>query len=135
MKRRTFLATGAATLAGGCLGLGAGESDYDVGMTSMSFEPETLTVPVGTTVVWQNTNSRAHTVTAYAGRIPDGAEYFATGGFDGETAAREQWFESGGGNIYGGETFSYTVEVAGTYEYFCIPHESGGMVGAIEVTE
>ncbi|QSG12429.1 Plastocyanin [Halapricum desulfuricans] len=135
MKRRAFLATGGAAFAGGCLGVGAGGSGYDVGMTSMSFEPETLSVPAGTTVVWRNTNSRAHTVTAYEDRIPEAAEYFATGGFDGEAEARERWFADGGGNLYGGETFSYTVEVPGTYEYFCVPHEGGGMVGAIEVTE
>ena len=135
MKRRAFLATGVATLAGGCTALGSGSSEYDVGMTSMAFEPATLEVEIGTTVVWQNTNSRAHTVTTYEAGIPDTAEYFATGGFDSEDAAREQWFENGEGNIYGGDTFSHTVEVPGTYEYFCIPHESGGIVGAIEVTE
>jgi len=135
MKRRAFLATGSATLFGGCTALVSGSGDYDVGMTSMAFEPETLEVEVGTTVVWQNTNSRAHTVTAYQDAIPDGAAYFATGGFDSEAAAREQWFQNGDGNLYGGDTFSYTVEVPGTYEYFCIPHESGGMAGTIEVTE
>ncbi len=135
MKRRAFLATGAATLAGGCTALGSGGSEYDIGMTSMAFEPATLAVEAGTAVVWRNTNSRAHTVTAYEEGIPDGAEYFATGGFDSEAAAREQWYENGDGNLFGGETFSYTVEVPGTYEYFCIPHEGGGMVGTIEVTE
>lgn len=135
MKRRAFLATGSATVLGGCTTLVSGNGDYDVGMTSMAFEPETLEVEVGTTVVWQNTNSRAHTVTAYQDAIPDGAAYFATGGFDTEAAAREQWFQNGDGRLYGGETFSHTVEVPGTYEYFCIPHESSGMVGTIEVTE
>jgi plastocyanin len=135
MERRAFLATGAATLTGGCLGLGAGQTEYDVGMTSMAFKPESLEVEVGTTIVWRNTNSRAHTVTAYERGIPDEAEYFASGGFDTEAAAREQWHKSGSGNLYGGDTFSYTAEVPGTYEYFCIPHESGGMVGSIEVIE
>jgi len=135
MHRRAFLATGAATLASGCLGVLAGDDDYDIGMSSMAFEPETIEVPVGTEVVWRNTNSRAHTVTAYESALPEGADFFATGGFESEDAAREAWRDDGSGNIYGGETFSYTVEVPGTYDYFCIPHESGGMVGRIEVTE
>jgi len=135
MHRRAFLATGAVALSGGCLGALAGDDGYDIGMSSQAFDPETIEVEVGTEVVWRNTNSRGHTVTAYEAGIPDGAAYFATGGFDSEDAAREAWREDGSGNIYGGETFSYTVEVPGTYRYFCIPHESGGMVGTIEVTE
>jgi plastocyanin len=135
MHRRAFLATGVATLSGGCLGVLGGEDGYDVGMTSQAFEPEAIEVEVGTEVVWQNTNSRAHTVTAYENAIPDEADYFATGGFDSEQAARDAWYADGSGNIYGGDTFSYTVEVPGTYDYFCIPHEGGGMAGRIVVTE
>jgi len=135
MHRRAFLATGAAALTGGCLSALGGGNDYDIGMSSQAFDPQTIEVEVGTEVVWRNTNSRGHTVTAYEAGIPDGAAYFATGGFDTEDAAREAWRDDGSGNIYGGETFSYTVEVAGTYDYFCIPHESGGMVGRINVIE
>lgn len=135
MHRRAFLATGAAALSGGCLGVLAGDDDYDIGMASQAFEPETIEVSVGTEVVWRNTNSRAHTVTAYESALPEGADFFATGGFESEDAAREAWRDDGSGNIYGGETFSYTVEVPGTYDYFCIPHESGGMVGRIEAVE
>lgn len=135
MDRRAFLATGAAALASGCLGALGSSDGYDIGMTSQAFDPETIEVDVGTEVVWQNTNSRAHTVTAYGGAIPDEADFFATGGFDSEAAAREAWYADGSGNIYGGDTFSYTVEVPGIYDYFCIPHEDGGMAGRIEVTE
>ncbi|MFC7080300.1 plastocyanin/azurin family copper-binding protein [Halorussus caseinilyticus] len=28
-------------------------------------------------------------------------------------------------------TFSYTFEVSGTYDYFCIPHKALGMVGRV----
>lgn len=135
MHRRAFLVTGGVALTGGCLGALGGETDYDIGMASQAFQPEAIEVEVGTEVVWRNTNSRAHTVTAYEHTLPEGADYFSTGGFDSETAAREAWREDGSGNLYGGETFSYTVEVPGTYEYFCIPHESGGMIGRIEAVE
>jgi hypothetical protein len=33
-----------------------------------------------------------------------------------------------------GESFSYTFDEPGTYEYFCIPHEDLGMVGTVTVT-
>jgi plastocyanin len=133
MDRRAFLA-GTAALAAGCLGRGE-TGDYDVGMTLDSFDPEELTVPVGTTVVWENTSSRGHTVTAYEGSIPDGAEYFASGGFESETEARDAWQNEEGGIFYGGETFEHTFEVAGTYGYVCLPHERDGMVGSVIVEE
>jgi hypothetical protein len=31
-------------------------------------------------------------------------------------------------------TFSFTFEEPGTYDYFCIPHESLGMIGSVTVT-
>ncbi|MFB6189130.1 MAG: plastocyanin/azurin family copper-binding protein [Halapricum sp.] len=135
MKRRVVLATGATTLLAGCQGVLGSGSDYDIGMNQKSFDPDSIEVPVGTEVVWKNTSSRAHTITAYEAGIPDDAEYFASGGFDSEQAARNAWDDDGSGNLYGGETFSYTVDVPGTYEYFCIPHESSGMTGTITATE
>lgn len=141
MRRRALLATTGAALAGaaGCLGaLGsAGTScgpDCDVGMSSNAFLPDTFEASVGDTVVWKNTSSRAHTVTAYDDGIPVDADFFATGGFESEAAAREGWADLEGG-INTDETFSYTLEVPGTYQYFCIPHERQGMVGELEVTE
>jgi len=135
MDRRTFLAgasvVGLTGLAG-CTALGSGEDDYDVGMTAVAYRPPSLTVEAGDTVVWKNTSSRAHSVTAYEQGIPDDAEYFATGGFDSEQAARDAW-DGAAGAITSGETYERTFEVSGRYEYFCIPHEKGGMVGTVEV--
>lgn len=34
-----------------------------------------------------------------------------------------------------GFTYEHTFETLGTYEYYCAPHESAGMVGTIEVVE
>jgi plastocyanin len=136
MDRRAFLAS-AAALSGGCLGIstGSSEAEYDVGMSLQAFKPRDITVTAGTRVVWKNTSSRGHTVTAYGGAIPDNAAFFATGDFDSTDQAREAFNTSGGGVIDGGETFAHTFEVPGTYNYFCIPHERGGMVGTVEVTE
>ncbi len=97
---------------------------------SLVFDPDSVTVAPGTTVVWQNVGSIGHSVTAYEDEIPGEAAYFASGGFDNEQAARDAYPE---GDIGGGESFEHTFDVEGTYEYFCIPHESAGMVGSIEV--
>ncbi len=144
MNRRTFLAgvVGATsvTLAGCSSVLNMGSEsrsmggDYDIGTSSMDFHPDTFTATVGETVVWKNTGMRQHTVTPYENRIPDGAEYFASGGFDSEDAARNGW-NHGNGGILQGRTFKHTFTVPGKYDYFCVPHESRGMVGTIVVKE
>lgn len=137
MRRRRFLAaagSAAALSAAGCMGLSAGADDWDVGMTAEAFRPYEFTATVGETVVWENTSSRAHSVTAYEDALPEGAGFFATGGFDSEAAAREAW-DGSRGAITSGQRFDHTFEVAGEYSYFCIPHEKAGMVGTILVEE
>jgi plastocyanin len=147
MQRRAFLGSVAglgATAIAGCIGPSL--SDYDIGMQSNAFVPEpavegadtpTFEATVGDTVVWANTGSRNHTVTAYDGGVPDGADYFASGGFEEEATAREAWENNldGGGIVEPGATYEHTFEVAGDYYYFCIPHESAGMRGKVVVTE
>jgi plastocyanin len=149
MHRRAFLATGSATAVAalaGCFGPSLASSEYDVGMQSNAFVPDpavegtdrpTFEASVGDTVVWANTGSRNHTVTAYESGVPDGAAYFASGGFDSEQAARDAWSEhlDGGGIISPGGTYEHTFEVPGDYHYFCIPHEDAEMIGRIVVTE
>jgi plastocyanin len=96
------------------------------------FDPDELTIAPGDTVVWETVGSVGHSVTAYADEIPADAAYFASGGFDGEEAARSGY--PGRGDVAEGETFEHTFEVEGTYGYFCIPHEAVGMLGEVTVT-
>ncbi|MFA1610701.1 plastocyanin/azurin family copper-binding protein [Halobellus rubicundus] len=136
-SRRRFLAGvggAAATGLAGCSGAGAAD-DYDVGMTAVAFDPVEITVSTGETVVWRNTSSRGHTVTAYDSGIPDDAEFFASGDYGTTEEAREAFTSEFGGVIDSGENWSHTFEVAGEYEYFCIPHEQAGMVGTVVVEE
>jgi plastocyanin len=139
MERRRYLVVAGASAAlslGGCLGLTPDENpDYDIGMTPSAYDPAELTVSVGDEVVWENSGSRTHTVTAYEEGIPDEAEFFASGGYETEEAARNAWQESLGGGIEAGERYTHTFEVAGEYQYFCIPHEQGGMRATVVVEE
>ncbi|GAB3683597.1 hypothetical protein GCM10028857_11370 [Salinarchaeum chitinilyticum] len=129
--------TGAATLGvavAGCMGGGddgGGGDGNTIGMDSREFQPASLTVATGTTVTWENESNIGHTVTAYGDEIPDGAAYFASGDFESEQDARDGY--TTGGLIERGESFEHTFEIAGTYEYFCIPHEGQGMTGTITV--
>lgn len=138
MNRRAFIATlgaGASLALSGCLDGGLSDDDFDVGMSANAFLPEEYEISVGETVVWGNNGSRGHTVTAYERTIPEEAEYFASGGYDDLETARQEWHASGGGNIPPGEIYQHTFEVPGVHNYLCIPHEPGGMVGRIIVTE
>lgn len=132
--RRAFLqASSNALLAvgiAGCMSSGPA-SERTVEMAGgLAFDPETVTVAVGGTVEWTNASDVEHTVTAYEERIPEDAEYFASGGFESEEAARSNLSE---GLLSPGETYEHTFERAGTYEYYCIPHEGSGMVGTVRV--
>lgn len=96
----------------------------------LRFVPETIQIPPGGTVVWDNVGRVGHTVTAYQDELPDGAAYFASGGFESEEAARDGFPD---GNIALGERYEHTFPVRGTYGYFCIPHEGSGMIGTVRV--
>jgi plastocyanin len=97
----------------------------------LKFVPERLVIEPGDRVRWVNVGSIGHSVTAYEDGIPDGTEYWASGGFGNESAARANYPT---GDIAGGETYTHTfpADVEGTYAYFCIPHEGVGMVGEID---
>jgi plastocyanin len=69
----------------------------EVAIEGFAFEPAEIIVAVGTTVIWYNNDPVTHTVTA-----------------------RDGLFDSGG--ISEGETFNYTFEETGAFEYYCIPH-------------
>jgi len=77
------------------------------------FEPIGLHIEPGTTVRFEIA-AGTHSATAYENRIPSDAS-----AFDSEVIS------SGG--------FEYTFEKPGTYDYYCIPHKSVGMVGRIVV--
>jgi len=142
MDRRTILRMSGVALAGGLAGCGgSSSSDTPAGTETGSgtlvemtdnlvFEPAEITVSVGDTVTWENVGSVPHSVTAYEEQLPDGATYFASGGFDSESAARDAYPTEGA--VDGGETYEHTFETTGEFPYFCIPHEAG-MKGTVVV--
>lgn len=131
---RRAAAVGAVATAG-CVELPALTPEFDVGMSANAFQPETISVAAGESVIWYNDGSRSHTVTAYAEALPAEATFFASGDFDDERTARDAWNREGGGNIAPGQRYSHTFQVPGRHPYFCVPHESDGMVGDVVVTD
>ena len=80
----------------------------NVTIEQFSFQPQRLTVKVGTTITWINKDSPEHTATGEGGLGPQSDRL---------------------GN---GEGYSYTFTEAGTFPYHCTPHPS--MKGTVEVT-
>ncbi|MFB6131479.1 MAG: plastocyanin/azurin family copper-binding protein [Salinigranum sp.] len=85
------------------------------------FIPDIVWVKKGGTVTWENSTGE-HSTTAYAPsndkprRIPDVAK-----GWNSELVEDA------------GATFEHTFDKPGVYDYYCIPHESLGMVGKVIV--
>ena len=133
MRRRAVLKAGGLALAGvvaGCLG-GSAAAAVTVEMTDgLAFEPAEVAVTTGGTVTWVNAGTADHTVTAYGADLPDGAAYFASGGYASEIAARRN---VSGGLIGADGEYRHTFEQPGRHGYFCIPHESTGMIGSVRV--
>jgi plastocyanin len=73
------------------------------------FRPENITVTVGTQINWINVGQKKHTVT------------------------NDTLFDS---DLVVGQTFSYTFDKPGTYQYYCVVHSESpteGMVGTVTV--
>jgi plastocyanin len=116
---------GASTpTASGAAGGGSNSAAPTVKMTDSKYAPDKLTVAKGAQVTWTNDGSMVHTVTCDPSK--------AIKKSDAALPSGAQPFDSG--NIEAGKSWSYTFTVAGDYTYFCIPHESDGMIGHITVS-
>jgi len=75
----------------------------NAGSIAPGFSPDSVTIRVGTTVIWTNndTSGIPHTVTP---KNPSAG------------------WESGSGTLSQGDTYEYTFTVAGTYQYYCSIH-------------
>ncbi len=108
------------------------DADHVIDVKAVSFDPEKLTIEKGDTVAWKHVGGEAHTVTAREKSLPEGATYWASGGFGSEKKATSGW-DAGKGAVQSDQSFVHTFEVAGTFDYYCIPHEAAGMTGKIVV--
>ena len=103
-----------------------GPRTFEVQMRSIKYAPLELTIQVGDTVRWVNGDAVGHTVT------PTDVAAWGTPG-SGDPPAT--W-------LLQGDSWSFTFNEPGTYDYYCIPHAAKGadgvwqgMVGRIVVTE
>ena len=87
----------------------------------LNFDPDSFEISVGETVLWEWVGS-GHSVKYDDGDVPPGTDWDGTEGDRTDT--------------YGeGHVHFHTFEVAGHYDYYCVPHRSNGMTGSFTVTE
>ncbi len=82
-------------------------------LNAIFYDPTQANITVGTTVNWTNDDENPHTVTS--GNPKTGPDDQFDSGF-----------------MVAGDTFSWTFEKAGTYDYFCILHP--WMTGSVVVS-
>lgn len=99
-------ATPAATVAATTPATAAGPTEVKVDIVNFAFQPATITIPAGTTVVWTNTSPTEHTV--------------ADKNLTWSSHILEQ-----------GQTYQRTFDQPGTFTYICTIHPE--MVGTIIV--
>lgn len=108
----------------------AAGAEVTVGFTiDLRFDPEDLVIPVGTTVRWTNDSPMPHTATGDPEQNPvneSNPEYVTL------PDGAEPW---GSELLQPGDEYSHTFDVAGVYDYICIPHVMAGMRGTITVEE
>jgi plastocyanin len=84
---------------------------------NLVFDPETVRVAPGTTVrfVWDSDN---HSIAV--------ANQPAEANWTGTPGPRDETYDEG-------YEYEYTFEVAGRYDYYCVPHRKAGMDGTVLV--
>lgn len=113
-----------AACGGGSSSSGSSGGGTTVNMTdALKFEPASVTIKKGETVTWKNTGSLVHTATCDPSKAANPADVNLPSG-------AQPW---NSGDVAAGKSWSHKFDVAGTYKYFCIPHESGGMIGTVTV--
>jgi plastocyanin len=84
------------------------------------FEPSTLVIPAGATVVWSNKSTLPHTATCDPAAVPPASLPEGAAPWD-------------SGDILPGRLWARRFDQPGSYVYVCRYHGSGGMIGTITV--
>lgn len=105
MDRRRLVAPLAGVVLATALAAGSAlAADRDVAISGFSYSPRTVTVSVGDTVTWTNSDAQAHTATGSGWNT---------------------------GDLGNGESGSITFQSAGTFDYMCGIHPA--MTGTVIV--
>jgi manganese oxidase len=128
MKKIIVAVTAATAILASCGGQGSsanssteGASDAStsssaaVAIVNFAYDPETIEIAPGETVVWTNNDDIAHTVTSGKAK-----KQGVPGVGEDRDAAPDGVFDSGTMEL--DDTFEFRADESGSYEYFCAIH-------------
>ncbi|PSC68694.1 chloroplast precursor [Micractinium conductrix] len=117
---RPLKAVGAG-LASLALALSANAATVKLGADNgaLVFEPASVTIAKGEKVTFVNNAGFPHNIVFDEDEVPAGV--------NAEKISREDYLNAPG------ETFEITLDTAGSYSYYCEPHQGAGMQGKITV--
>lgn len=84
-----------------------------VWMVNYDFQPKTIEISKGDTIIWINKTRIIHTSTS------------------GGNCSHDGMWDSG--NLQKGESFTWVFTEEGSFPYYCIPHCRQGMTGVVKV--
>lgn len=93
-----------------------GQTNFEIDAQAMSWSPNTLTIEVGDSVTWINSNNGTHNLNGTTATYPSNPESFSM------LTAGTNW------------TFGKRFNIAGTYTYRCNVHSSV-MIGTLTVED
>ena len=118
----TSTSTSSTSSSGGCSAATAKTAVTVDATNSLRFVPASVCLKAGGTITWKSVSDIFHTTTDESALAANPANAELPPGATG-------WNHP----LNPGTSFSLKLTVPGTYKYFCIPHETLGMLGQITV--
>lgn len=120
-----------ATPSGSSASAGVTTIDVNLTMHPDGYSPDAVTVPVGTSIRFMNSDGFAHTATAIPGAtsFPSGSPFTASAQTQGGSTISQSW--SSGTLPAGSASQTILIDRAGTYLYGCFFHYGAPMRGTI----
>ena len=122
---------GGVAPAGNAAGPAAFTVDVNLSLHQNGYAPPALTVPVGSTIRFTNSDSFAHTATVLHGAssYPAGSPFTAAAQSQSGNTVSSNW--STGTLAAGASSQTLRIDAAGTYLYACFYHYGAPMRGMI----
>lgn len=117
--------------SGGSGGTGVMTIDVNLTLHTHGYLPDTITVPVGSSIRFLNSDGFAHTATMIPGAtsFPSGSPFSASAQTQSGTVLSQPW--SSGALQAGSSSQTITVDAPGTYLFGCFFHYGAPMRGTI----
>lgn len=107
---------------------------HDINMmldgSTYKYDPATVTIKAGDVVRFHDMSGGPHNVQFYADSIPTGAAAALDAGMPDKTGSLAGPLLTEANQVY---TVSFANAPAGTYKFYCLPHQAMGMKGEITV--